>query len=584
MSAAEPAVLSRPRAATPGGSRDRRAQRRWPWWLGAGASCSPSALGLRLWGVKQGLPYAYNADENAHFVPKAIGLFGHGWNPHYFVNPPAYTYLLHVVFARLVRRPRGRLARLRDAPDRGLRRRARHRRGPRHARRRGCCTWRARALRPRASACSPRRCWRSPSCRSSTRTSRSTTCRRWRRSRSRCGARRASCATGALRDYALAGVGLGLACATKYTGGIVLLPLLAAGASSWRPRAGRYAAARGLVLAGRRRPGRLRRRQPLRGARLRGLPRRPAAPGRRRRRRAGQARADPEHRAPLLPVDVHLGAGLGAARGRASAALGAARARRPPRSLLVLGPAPSSSCSSWAPRRASSGAGCCRSSRSLCLLAAYAIVRARRSSPAGARPRWRPALAVLGAVLLLRPGPRLLAAQRAWSLSRADTRNLARAWLVDHVPAEHEDRRRAGRARRVGQDIGHPNAGDRQRRALVEVPDQPLEHRQRRLVDPGAGADREHRGLRAHALPRADRPLRAQGLLLGRERLDAARARRGPARASCRGRSPTTASSSAAPTLVFEASPVPPRRRAGDVQLRLVLRLLPAGLRAPGAR
>src|SRR6266487_5973963 len=59
----------------------------------------PISLGLRVWGVRQGLPYAYNTDENAHFVPGAIGLFGHGWNPYYFVNPPAYTYLLHVVFA-----------------------------------------------------------------------------------------------------------------------------------------------------------------------------------------------------------------------------------------------------------------------------------------------------------------------------------------------------------------------------------------------------------------------------------------------------------------------------------------------------
>jgi hypothetical protein len=57
------------------------------------------SFGLRVWGAKHGLPYAYNSDENAHFVPKAIGLFGHGWNPHYFVNPPAYTYVLHVVFA-----------------------------------------------------------------------------------------------------------------------------------------------------------------------------------------------------------------------------------------------------------------------------------------------------------------------------------------------------------------------------------------------------------------------------------------------------------------------------------------------------
>jgi hypothetical protein len=55
-------------------------------------------LGLRLWGIKQGLPYAYNIDENAHFVPRAIGFFGHTLNPFYFVNPPGYTNLLYVVF------------------------------------------------------------------------------------------------------------------------------------------------------------------------------------------------------------------------------------------------------------------------------------------------------------------------------------------------------------------------------------------------------------------------------------------------------------------------------------------------------
>jgi len=67
------------------------------WGLAVGALLL-GAFVVRLWGVGHGLPYAYNADENAHFVPKAIGLFGHGLNPHYFVNPPAYTYVLHVVF------------------------------------------------------------------------------------------------------------------------------------------------------------------------------------------------------------------------------------------------------------------------------------------------------------------------------------------------------------------------------------------------------------------------------------------------------------------------------------------------------
>lgn len=57
------------------------------------------ALILRLWGVQQGLPFVYNADENAHFVPRAIGMFGHSYNPEYFINPPGFTYLLHVLFA-----------------------------------------------------------------------------------------------------------------------------------------------------------------------------------------------------------------------------------------------------------------------------------------------------------------------------------------------------------------------------------------------------------------------------------------------------------------------------------------------------
>ena len=56
------------------------------------------SLVLRLWGVKQGLPYSYNSDEATHFVPRAIGFFGHDLNPHYFINPPAYSYLLYIVF------------------------------------------------------------------------------------------------------------------------------------------------------------------------------------------------------------------------------------------------------------------------------------------------------------------------------------------------------------------------------------------------------------------------------------------------------------------------------------------------------
>jgi 4-amino-4-deoxy-L-arabinose transferase-like glycosyltransferase len=67
-------------------------------WLLAAAGIVAGALALRLWGLAHGLPYVYNADENAHFVPRAIGMFGHTYNPGYFVNPPAYTYLVHLAF------------------------------------------------------------------------------------------------------------------------------------------------------------------------------------------------------------------------------------------------------------------------------------------------------------------------------------------------------------------------------------------------------------------------------------------------------------------------------------------------------
>jgi hypothetical protein len=57
-------------------------------------------LGLRLWGVGQGLPYAYNTDEADHFVRHAVRMFEEGsLNPHYFANPPAFTYVLHYLFA-----------------------------------------------------------------------------------------------------------------------------------------------------------------------------------------------------------------------------------------------------------------------------------------------------------------------------------------------------------------------------------------------------------------------------------------------------------------------------------------------------
>ncbi len=72
-------------------------ERRWAW--PALAFVLLAGLALRLWGLRQGLPFAYNLDEGTHFVPKAVAMFAHGLNPRYFANPPAFTYLLHLLFA-----------------------------------------------------------------------------------------------------------------------------------------------------------------------------------------------------------------------------------------------------------------------------------------------------------------------------------------------------------------------------------------------------------------------------------------------------------------------------------------------------
>src|SRR5690349_3459419 len=106
MSAAEQDTRSRQASATPGGAtsppsgearlRHRGSRLAWPIAIGA---LGLFALALRLIGIKTGLPYVYNADENSHFVPRAIGMFGHNLNPDYFVNPPAYTYVVHALYA-----------------------------------------------------------------------------------------------------------------------------------------------------------------------------------------------------------------------------------------------------------------------------------------------------------------------------------------------------------------------------------------------------------------------------------------------------------------------------------------------------
>jgi Dolichyl-phosphate-mannose-protein mannosyltransferase len=80
--------------------RRRTGARRSPGWTLAVGGLLLGTLALRLWGIKQGLPYVYNVDEASNFVPTAVSYYFTGsWNPHYFVNPPAFSYLLHAVLA-----------------------------------------------------------------------------------------------------------------------------------------------------------------------------------------------------------------------------------------------------------------------------------------------------------------------------------------------------------------------------------------------------------------------------------------------------------------------------------------------------
>lgn len=74
----------------------RRADRlgRCAWWA-AVATVLSGALLLRMWGLRHGLPFVYNPDEAKHFVPHAVEMFGHSLNPGYFVNPPGFTYVVY---------------------------------------------------------------------------------------------------------------------------------------------------------------------------------------------------------------------------------------------------------------------------------------------------------------------------------------------------------------------------------------------------------------------------------------------------------------------------------------------------------
>jgi hypothetical protein len=430
-----------------GGHRSRLS-----WGLAVLAVCA-GALALRVWGARHGLPYSYNADENAHFVPIAIGLFGHGWNPHYFVNPPAYTYLLHVVLAVWFGGRGGVshayatdpgavfvVARVTAAVVGTLAVWLLYLTGARLLDRRAGLL--AAAL--LAVAFLP--VFYSHLALNDVPTLAPIGLSLW----GTAGVLR----HGRARDYAIAGAGLGLACATKYTGGIVLLPLLgAAGARALEPRADRLAALRGLMLAGALALAAFAIANPyalLDFATFRdGL------------RHQSSVADDSFGKLGLTETSGHVyylwtatcGLGWIPAIG---AVLGAVVALvRDRRLAAVLVPAPVLFIAFMGTQSRYFGRWLLPVFPIACLLAAYAALWL--ADRAGARlPALRPALLALAAVAICGQGL-IASVHDGLVLSRPDTRNLARSWLVAHLPV---------RAKIVVEpvvpdywaaDIGHPS-------------------------------------------------------------------------------------------------------------------------------
>jgi hypothetical protein len=407
-----------------------------------------------VWGVKQGMPYAYNADENAHFVPGAIGLFGHGWDPHYFVNPPAYTYLLHLVFELWFGGRAGVskafatnptevfvVARLTAAAVGTVAVWLLYLAGAR-------LFGRATGLLAAALlAVSFLAVFYSHLALNDVPTLAPIALSLW----GTAGVLR----EGRVRDYLVAGAGLGLACATKYTGGVVLLPLLGAAAVQLAAPGGPGRAVRGIVLAGVVALGAFFVANPyaiLDFAAFRdGL------------HHQADAADDVAGKLGLTQTSGHLYYlwtftwGLGWVPLVAALVGAGLLASKDRRALIVLGPAPILYVLFMGTQARFFGRWLLPVFPIACLLGAYAIVRL---SQLGARraPALAPALAVLGTVVLLGQGA-VYSLHSAMTLSNADTRNATRRWLVDNVAAGTKIVVEPVVPDAWATDIGHPYRG-----------------------------------------------------------------------------------------------------------------------------
>lgn len=216
-------------------------------WGSAIAAVLLFAFLLRIWGSSHGLPYAYNADENAHFVTRAIGMFGHDWDPNYYVNPPAYTYLVRMTLGVWYGGRAGvantfasdpteiwLIARTLSALCGTLAVWLLYLAGSRLVDRR------VGLLSAGIFAVAFLPVYYSKLALNDVPTLVGVCLGLW----GAAGILR----NGRLRDYVWAGVGLGLACATKYTGGIVLLPIVAAAGAQFAASGGKAGALRGIGL------------------------------------------------------------------------------------------------------------------------------------------------------------------------------------------------------------------------------------------------------------------------------------------------------------------------------------------------
>ncbi|HXB65921.1 MAG TPA: glycosyltransferase family 39 protein [Solirubrobacteraceae bacterium] len=424
------------------------------------------ALGLRLWGIRQGLPYAYNSDEDAHFVPRAIGMLTLGWNPHYFANPPAYTDLLRIVFALWWGGRTGvshtfaidpaavfTLARVCAALlgtaavwllyaagarllDRGVALLA--------------AALEAVAFLPvfYAHLALNDVPTLAPLTLSLVGTA---------------GVLR----KGRARDYAIAGVGLGLGCATKYTAGIVLLPLLGAAAAQYldSPRAARRVATEagghapparipvsaGLVLAGAAALAAFLIANPYSlldfHAFEQGLAHQSSLSG------EAQGKLGAPREGGFLYYLWSLTWGLGWVPAIAALAGAVLIWWREPKLGWVLVPAPVLFLIFMGSEGRYFGRWLLPIFPILCLLAAFAALTLARALARGGR--LQPAFVALAALALCAQGI-VYSVHSGLVLSRADTRNLARVWMVAHVPAGAKVVVEPIVPDEWVQDVGHP--------------------------------------------------------------------------------------------------------------------------------